>query len=403
MKIAIIGLGYVGHPLAISLSNNYEVIGYDISQTRIDFLKSNEEKLNISYTNTEADIKKSDVYIVTVPTPVNDNNLPDMSPLENASTLIGKYLSKSSIVIYESTVYPGATEEFCVPILESISGLLLNNDFSVAYSPERIDPGNKVNTLENTIKLISASNADALEVVREIYESVVTEASLHTCDSIKICEAAKAVENIQRDVNIALMNELSIIFNKLDIPTRSVIEAASTKWNFGKYHPGLVGGHCIGVDPYYVIYKAEKVGIDAKLIKGSREINDGMVDYTLNKIREDLDNYASRTNLKNPKILFLGLTFKENCGDIRNSQPRKLAEKLFKLNPSMDIYDPWVTDQHLGNLYLLMQEPKSLDYDVIIKAVNHNEFINSSKISKDSKNLFIDLTNSLTSDGFSLY
>lgn len=406
MKISVIGLGYVGLPLAHSLSKHYEVIGYDISSSRIEFLKTSEENTNIIYTCNEEKLNESSIFIVTVPTPVNNKNLPDMTPLESASNLIGKYLSYNSIVIYESTVYPGATEEFCVPILESVSGLVLNKDFSVAYSPERIDPGNTINTLENTTKLISASNEYALSKVNEIYSKVVTEAPLHKCESIKVCEAAKAVENIQRDVNIALMNELSIIFNQLNIPTRSVIEAASTKWNFGKYHPGLVGGHCIGVDPYYVIFKANEVGIDAKLIRSSREINDGMVDYALSKILDSIKDKKDIDNIKGLKILFLGITFKENCADCRNSQPMKLLKKLQRYNQDITIHDPWadnVLDEYIDNN---KDAPTNIkNFDVIIKAVNHTQFKQlHSNINNENHNIiYLDLTNSLNSDGFSLY
>jgi UDP-N-acetyl-D-glucosamine/UDP-N-acetyl-D-galactosamine dehydrogenase len=404
VRISIIGLGYVGYPLAESLSQNHDVTGYDINNSRISFLKETCKQNKIKFTNSPKDISDSDVFIVTVPTPVNEKNLPDMSPLKEASELIGSHIKKSSIVIYESTVYPGATEEYCVPIIEEQSGLTFNKDFSVAYSPERIDPGNKINTLKNTIKLVSASNKDTLDKVISIYEDVVTDASLHVCESIRVCEAAKAVENIQRDVNIALMNELSIIFNKLDIPTRSVIEAASTKWNFGKYHPGLVGGHCIGVDPYYVIYKAEQEGINASLIKNSRKINDGMVNYVLENIIENYNTSTSSTKIDEANILFLGITFKENCGDTRNSQPQKLASKILKINKNIHVYDPWVDKECIEDISLLKNFPDDLgSYELIIKAVNHEEFMDLNKIIKSSNCLFIDLTSSINSGGFSLY
>jgi UDP-N-acetyl-D-galactosamine dehydrogenase len=404
MRIGVIGLGYVGLPLARSLSRKYKVVGYDISPERISYIVDSSDQNQILYTDNEEDLNGVDVFIVTVPTPVNKKNLPDMSPLENASRLIGNHLSSNSIVIYESTVYPGATEEFCVPILESISELVLNKDFSVAYSPERIDPGNKVNTLENTVKLISASNEKALKIVHDIYSSVVTNASLHICESIKVCEAAKAVENIQRDVNIALMNELSIIFNHLDIPTRAVIDAAATKWNFGKYHPGLVGGHCIGVDPYYVIYKANAVGVDAKLIRSSREINDGMVEYSLSRILSDIKTIKKLNEIEDLKILFMGITFKENCDDCRNSQPLKLAKKLHIYNKNITIYDPWVENFSSESFETLKKMPSDFSvFDVVIKAVNHKDFANLKNNINSDNLIFFDLTNSLNSDGFSLH
>ncbi len=409
MKIAIIGLGYVGLPLAITLSKEFDITGFDISLKKIESVRNEFKDIPIKFTNLQHQLDNQDIYIICVPTPVTKDNLPDMSCLKEASELVGKSLSKGSIVIYESTVYPGATEEYCVPILESESGLIFNKDFSVGYSPERIDPGNKINTLHNTTKLVSASNNKALETIVQVYSSVVTKAPLFICESIKVCEAAKAIENIQRDVNIALMNELSIIFNKLNIPIRSVINAASTKWNFGKYHPGLVGGHCIGVDPYYLIYRSEQAGVEAKIIKSSREINDGMVDFCLVNILNDVDRRNLPSNFCDLNILFLGITFKENCEDCRNSQPLKLLSKLANLNQNISVYDPFVKDFDLEikfpeGLIFLSEFPDDLtSYNLIVKAVNHDAFQDKIIKTEHSKFFIIDLVNSLNSDGFSLY
>ena len=382
-KISVIGLGYVGLPLATELSKVFETVGFDNDLTRINELSEGFDRTkeldtkklksfsNLKYSSEINDIKESNIFIITVPTPIDQDKKPDLGPLEKASEMVGSILKKDDIVIYESTVYPGATEEFCVPILEKISGLTFNKDFFCGYSPERINPGDKEHTIKDIKKITSGSTPKVAEEVNNIYKSIIS-AGTHLAESIKVAEAAKVIENTQRDINIALINELSIIFNKLGIDTRSVLEAAETKWNFLPFKPGLVGGHCIGVDPYYLTFRAQKEGYIPEIILAGRKLNDSMPEIVSNQI---FDLLAHKSNiLQKPEILVLGLTFKENCPDLRNSKIFDLIDFLNKGNCNIDVYDPWVevnTDKHNFNF---ISCPKDSYYDVIVLAVAHEEF-----------------------------
>ena len=377
-KIAIIGQGYVGLPLAISFSKFYETIGYDTSLNRIDELNRQydcnlevEIKKNqlLKFTFNENDLAECDIYIVTVPTPVKENNLPDLSYINSASLLVSKFLKKDNIVIYESTVYPGVTEEICVPILESISALVYNKDFYCGYSPERINPGNSSKQLNNIVKVTSGSNIVTAKIVDDLYSKII-DAGTFKASSIRVAEASKVVENIQRDVNIALMNELAIIFDNINISTSDVLEASRTKWNFLDFNPGLVGGHCIGVDPYYMIYKSKELGYLPDLINKSRELNNSIPMYIVNKTKELL--LINNKKILKSKILILGYSFKENCNDIRNTQVEKILSGLNHLGCFVDIYDPLIKIEHNN----LIENPfkASNKYDAIIAAVSHNEF-----------------------------
>ena len=348
-KIAIIGLGYVGLPLAIEFSKIYEVIGFDTNQKRVQDLlngydltretSASELKSvkNLEYTNSLDDIKNCNIYIVTVPTPVNKNNNPDLSPIKKASKSIGSILKKNDIVIYECTVYPGATEEICVPILEKFSGLKFNIDFFCGYSPERINPGDKKHRLVSIKKITSGSTPKIAKKIDNLYRNIIM-AGTYLASSIKIAEAAKVIENTQRDLNIALMNEFAIIFNQLNIDSNSVFEAASTKWNFLPFKPGLVGGHCIGVDPYYLAYKAKKVGINPQMILSGRKINDGMAFYVVEQVTKAMSHESIK--ILNSNVLVMGITFKENCPDIRNTKVIDLIQGLKNLNINVDVIDP---------------------------------------------------------------
>ena len=382
-KISVIGLGYVGLPLATELSKVFETVGFDNDLTRINELSEGFDRTkeldtkklksfsNLKYSSEINDIKESNIFIITVPTPIDQDKKPDLGPLEKASEMVGSILKKDDIVIYESTVYPGATEEFCVPILEKISGLTFNKDFFSGYSPERINPGDKEHTIKDIKKITSGSTPKVAEEVNNIYKSIIS-AGTHLAESIKVAEAAKVIENTQRDINIALINELSIIFNKLGIDTRSVLEAAETKWNFLPFKPGLVGGHCIGVDPYYLTFRAQKEGYIPEIILAGRKLNDSMPEIVSNQI---FDLLAHKSNIvQKPEILVLGLTFKENCPDLRNSKIFDLIDFLNKGNCNIDVYDPWVevnTDKHNFNF---ISYPKDSYYDVIVLAVAHEEF-----------------------------
>lgn len=382
-KISVIGLGYVGLPLATELSKVFETVGFDNDLTRINELSEGFDRTkeldtkklksfsNLKYSSEINDIKESNIFIITVPTPIDQDKKPDLRPLKKASEMVGSILKKDDIVIYESTVYPGATEEFCVPILEKISGLTFNKDFFCGYSPERINPGDKEHTIKDIKKITSGSTPKVAEEVNNIYKSIIS-AGTHLAESIKVAEAAKVIENTQRDINIALINELSIIFNKLGIDTRSVLEAAETKWNFLPFKPGLVGGHCIGVDPYYLTFRAQKEGYIPEIILAGRKLNDSMPEIVSNQI---FDLLAHKSNmLQKPEILVLGLTFKENCPDLRNSKIFDLIDFLNKGNCNIDVYDPWVevnTDKHNFNF---ISYPKDSYYDVIVLAVAHEEF-----------------------------
>jgi UDP-N-acetyl-D-galactosamine dehydrogenase len=405
-KIGIVGLGYVGLPLAVAFSKNFNVVGLDISKSRIAELNSGIDSTlevevsslkgnkRISFTCNALDLNTCNYIIITVPTPVDSNNLPDLSPLISASRTIGSILQKNVTVIYESTVYPGATEEICVPILESESGLKFNKDFFVGYSPERINPGDKHHRIENIVKVTSGSNPEIAEKIDKLYASIIL-AGTHKASSIKVAEAAKVIENTQRDVNIALVNELSIIFNSLEIDTEEVLNAAGTKWNFLPFRPGLVGGHCIGVDPYYLTYKSEKVGYNPEIILAGRKLNDSMGSYIANQLI--LEMVQKSIDVKNAKVLIMGLTFKENCPDTRNTKVIDIIRVLSKKVAQVDCYDPWVDNELVREQYKINQIslPSEDHYDAIILAVAHSKFeelgiVNIRKFGK-SNNVIYDL------------
>jgi len=389
MKIAIIGLGYVGLPLAHAFSFKYEVIGFDVAQWRINELKNGTDRTlelseaqvketienNMQFTNILDDIADCNVYIVTVPTPIDKNKRPDLSPLFKASESIGQVLKKDDIVIYESTVYPGATEEDCVPILEKFSNLKFNKDFFCGYSPERINPGDKEHTVTKILKVTAGSTPAIGKKVNDLYASVIT-AGTYLAPTIKVAEAAKVIENSQRDLNIAFVNELSIIFNKLDIDTNAVLEAASTKWNFLPFRPGLVGGHCIGVDPYYLTHKAQQVGHNPEIILAGRRINDNMGIYVANQVVKLMIKKGHKVD--SAKVLVLGITFKENCPDIRNSKVIDVIQELEEFGCDVDISDYWADKdevQHEYNLEL-KDQVNYQDYNAIVLAVAHDKYKN---------------------------
>jgi UDP-N-acetyl-D-glucosamine/UDP-N-acetyl-D-galactosamine dehydrogenase len=384
-KIALIGLGYVGLPLAVEFGKERDVVGFDISHSRINELKSGKDStleatdkelkdaIYLSYTTNEEDIVDCDIYIITVPTPIDCHKNPDLTPLERSSKTVGKMLSKGNMVIYESTVYPGATEEVCVPILEINSGLKFNKDFYCGYSPERINPGDKEHRLTTIKKVTSGSTPEIATQVDKLYQEIIT-AGTYKASSIKVAEAAKVIENTQRDVNIALINELSLIFNKLGIDTESVLEAAGTKWNFLPFRPGLVGGHCIGIDPYYLTHKAIEVGYNPEMILAGRRLNDNMGPYVADQVTKLMTK--KRINVVDSNILIMGLTFKENCPDLRNTRVVDLIEKFESSNCIVDVYDPWVSKEDAINEYGIkpIDIPVEGKYDAIILAVAHNEF-----------------------------
>ena len=391
IKIAIIGLGYVGYPLAKSFSKFYETVGYDIDNNLINSLKK--KKLdNIIVSGDSSCIKNSNVYIITVPTPVTKENKPDLSYLESASAIVGKYLKREDIVIFESTVYPGVTEDICVPILENQSTLKFNVDFYCGYSPERISPGDESKSLENVVKITSGSNERTANFVDKLYRKIVI-AGTYKVNSIKVAEASKVVENIQRDVNIALMNEFAMMFDSLNISTIDVLKAAKTKWNFNDYSPGLVGGHCIGVDPYYLIFKSKKSGFIPDLISSSRKINNSVPEFVISKVKNEIDFLQKKISYE---ILILGYTFKENCTDIRNTKVNDIVVGLRQINCNVDIYDPLLKMDNI-----MSQNPfkKTKKYDIFILAVAHSvfyeltkkDFVNISKgnlVLLDLKNVF---------------
>lgn len=392
-KIAIIGLGYVGLPLAVAFGEKHKVIGFDISENRVNKLnQGHDETLEVEdellrsvlgdyndggyglYNTTSLkDIEDCNIYIITVPTPVDKNNNPDLTPLIKASTMIGSILSKGDIVIYESTVYPGCTEEDCVPILEMSSGLVFNKDFFCGYSPERINPGDKLNTLKTIKKVTSGSTPEIAEKVNNLYLSII-EAGTHLAPNIKVAEASKAIENAQRDINISFVNELALIFDRLEIDTNDVLEAAGTKWNFLKYKPGLVGGHCIGVDPYYLKQKAESVGYFPAVISSGRAVNDSIGLFIGSKVIKLM--IKKGIQIVNSRCLILGITFKENCPDIRNTRVTDIIDELKSYGVKVDVYDPWV-DTSVARKELGLELIDSInleDYDSIILAVSHNQF-----------------------------
>ena len=410
-KIAVIGLGYVGLPLAHAFSSKYKVVGFDIAQWRIDELKSGHDRTlelsetqvkealsnNMEFTNKLEDIKDCNIYIVTVPTPIDKHKKPDLTPLIKASESIGKILKKDDIVIYESTVYPGATEEDCVPVLEKYSSLKFNQDFFCGYSPERINPGDKEHTVTKILKVTAGSTPEIGKKVDELYASIIT-AGTHLAPTIKVAEAAKVIENSQRDINIAFVNELSMIFNKLDIDTNAVLEAAGTKWNFLPFRPGLVGGHCIGVDPYYLTHKAQEVGYNPEIILAGRRLNDNMGIYVASQVIKLMIKKGHK--IEGSKVLVLGITFKENCPDIRNSRVIDVIKELQEFGCDITVSDYWADKDEVTREYNLeLQEtPNYNDYDAVVLAVAHNEY---KKIKLDNKNQVVfDIKNILEkSDG----
>lgn len=386
IKLAVVGLGYVGLPIAVEFGKKRKVVGYDYNNKRISQLKnfvditnevSKKElkaiKKKVYFTSNPSEISSCNFFIITVPTPVKKSNVPDFSFLILASEMIGQLLKKGDIVVYESTVYPGATEEICLPILEEKSKLKLNKDFFLGYSPERINPGDKKHKLANVIKIVSASNKKSLKIINDLYLEVV-KAGVFKASSIKVAEASKVIENTQRDLNIALVNELSQIFNKLNIDTEEVLKGASTKWNFIKFTPGLVGGHCIGVDPYFLTFKSKKAGYNPKIILAGRNLNDNMPNFVSTKL---IDFLKERKKIfKQSKILIMGLTFKENCPDIRNSKVFNLISILSKQFKMIDCYDPWVGDIKKNIEFKKINFLKKNYYDVVILCVKHDQFIN---------------------------
>lgn len=385
IKLAVIGLGYVGLPLAVEFGKKRSVVGFDINQPRIDALKAghdatlevSDEELThatgLSYTATLDDLADCNVFIVTVPTPINEHKQPDLTPLIKASETIGKVLKKGDIVIYESTVYPGATEEDCVPVLERVSGLVFNQDFYAGYSPERINPGDKEHRVTNIKKVTAGSTPEVANLVDDLYNEIIT-VGTHKASSIKVAEAAKVIENTQRDVNIALINELAIIFNKLGIDTEAVLEAAGTKWNFLPFRPGLVGGHCIGVDPYYLTHKAQSIGYQPEIILSGRRLNDSMGEYVVSQLVKAM--LKKRIHVQGARVLIMGLTFKENCPDLRNTRVVDIVKELTEYGIQVDVFDPWVDPHESQHEYGIspIAEPKQNAYDGIVLAVNHNQF-----------------------------
>ncbi|HXH99833.1 MAG TPA: nucleotide sugar dehydrogenase [Sphingobacteriaceae bacterium] len=391
IKIAIIGLGYVGLPLAIEFAQKYHVVGFDINQERTDELTRGEDKTkeadteklknainsktnnSLFFSNNTDDLKDCNIFIVTVPTPINKYNAPDLSPLLNASAMLGKVLKIDDIVIYESTVYPGCTEEDCVPVLEKYSGLKFNKDFYCGYSPERINPGDKINTLTKIKKVTSGSTPEIADMVDSLYKSIIT-AGTHKAPSIKVAEASKAIENAQRDVNISFMNELALIFDRVGIDTTDVIEAAATKWNFLKYKPGLVGGHCIGVDPYYLAHKAESLGYHPEVILSGRRVNDHMGMFIANKVIKLMINKGH--TICGAKVLILGITFKEDCPDIRNSRVIDIYTELKQFDLDVEVYDPHADKDQVKQEYgITLTDSVSSNYDAVVLAVSHKEFL----------------------------
>jgi UDP-N-acetyl-D-galactosamine dehydrogenase len=385
VKIGMIGLGYVGLPLAVEFGKKMPVIGLDINEARVAELQNGKDSslevepeelvkaTLLSYTCKPEDLKECNVYIVTVPTPIDNHKRPDLSPLEGASHTVGRLLKKGDVVIFESTVYPGATEEVCVPIMEADSGLTYNEDFFAGYSPERINPGDKEHRVTNILKVTSGSTPEIADFVDELYRTVIT-AGTHKASSIKVAEASKVIENTQRDVNIGLINELAQIFASLGIDTQEVLEAAGTKWNFLPFRPGLVGGHCIGVDPYYLTHKAQEVGYTPKIIPASRALNDNMGQYVAQRVIRLMAEH--RRSIVNANILILGLAFKENCPDLRNTRVVDIINELNVYNANVSVYDPWVNMDEAEHEYgiKLLDQPLNNKYDAIIIAVAHNEF-----------------------------
>ena len=392
-KISLVGLGYVGMPIAVAFAKKVDVIGYDLNAKKIELYKNGIDPTNevgnevianttVDFTSDETKLKEAKFHIVAVPTPVNDDHTPDLTPVEGASTIVGRNLTKGSIVVYESTVYPGVTEDVCIPILEKESGLKCGVDFKVGYSPERINPGDKVHRLETIVKIVSGMDEESLDEIAKVYELVV-EAGVHRASCIKVAEAAKVIENSQRDINIAFMNELSIIFNKMGIDTKSVLEAAGTKWNFLKFFPGLVGGHCIGVDPYYLTYKAEMLGYHSQIILSGRRINDDMGKYVAENVVKNL--ISADKAVKNAKVAILGFTFKENCPDTRNTRIIDIVNELKEYGITPVIADPEADADEAKWLYGIefVDMNTIKDMDAVILAVAHDSFSSLSMADMD--------------------
>jgi UDP-N-acetyl-D-galactosamine dehydrogenase len=384
-RIAIIGLGYVGLPLAVEFGKKFPTIGFDINTRRVQELKEGIDHtleteshelvsaVHLGFTTNPEDLRAATVYIVTVPTPIDEHKQPDLTPLAKASETLGKVIKKGDVAIFESTVYPGATEEYCVPVIERVSGLRFNEDFFIGYSPERINPGDKEHRLTTITKVTSGSTAAAADFVDALYASIIT-AGTHKASSVKVAEAAKVIENTQRDLNIALMNELAIIFDKLGIDTEDVLKAAGTKWNFLPFRPGLVGGHCIGVDPYYLTHKAESIGYHPQVILAGRRINDSMGVYIVSRLIKQM--LKQRIQVDGANVLVLGLSFKENCPDLRNTKVVDIIGELKDYNVNVDVYDPWVSTEGAQHEYGItpVTSPEQGKYDAVIVAVAHNEF-----------------------------
>ncbi|AKR57777.1 Vi polysaccharide biosynthesis proteinVipA/TviB [Devosia sp. H5989] len=386
VRLAVIGLGYVGLPLAIEFSKVRSVVGFDINQRRIEDLASGFDNTlevdqsdlalaskSLRYTSAVDDLKACNTFIVTVPTPIDEHKRPDLTPLLRASETIGKILKKGDIVIYESTVYPGATEEDCVPVLERTSGLKFNVDFFAGYSPERINPGDKTHRVATIKKVTSGSTPEVTDLVDALYKQII-QAGTHKVDSIRVAEAAKVIENTQRDLNIALINELAVIFNKMGIDTEAVLQAAGTKWNFLPFRPGLVGGHCIGVDPYYLTHKAQSIGYHPEIILAGRRLNDGMGSYVVSQLVKAMTR--KRIHVNGSRVLIMGLAFKENCPDLRNTRVIDIVRELGEYNVAVDIHDPWVNAQEATHEYgvTLTETPAEGVYDAIVLAVAHDQF-----------------------------
>ncbi|ANY17641.1 Vi polysaccharide biosynthesis UDP-N-acetylglucosamine C-6 dehydrogenase TviB [Bordetella pseudohinzii] len=386
VKLAIVGLGYVGLPLAVEFGKKRPVIGFDINTRRIEELRRGSdhtlevddkelaEAKHLSYTTDRAELGKANVFIVTVPTPIDDFKQPDLTPLIKASETIGAVLKRGDIVIYESTVYPGATEEDCVPVLERVSGLKYNVDFFAGYSPERINPGDKAHRVSTIKKVTSGSTPEVAELVDQLYKEIIV-AGTHKASSIRVAEAAKVIENTQRDVNIALINELALIFNRMGIDTEAVLQAAGTKWNFLPFRPGLVGGHCIGVDPYYLTHKAQSIGYHPEIILAGRRLNDSMGGYVVSQLVKCMTK--KRLHVQGAKVLVMGLTFKENCPDLRNTRVVDIIKELGEYGVEVDVYDPWVDAEEAKHEYGItpVAQPSQGSYDAIILAVSHHQFV----------------------------
>ena len=402
LKIAIVGLGYVGLPLAVEFGKKVATIGLDIHQKRIEELKAGKDHTletsseelkqatKLSYTTNIQDTQDCNFFIVTVPTPIDEYKQPDLTPLVKASHSIGQVLKKGNVAVYESTVYPGATEEVCIPILEKVSGLRYNQDFFAGYSPERINPGDKEHRVTNILKITSGSTPDVADYVDTVYNLII-EAGTHKATTIKVAEAAKVIENTQRDVNIALINELALIFNKMEIDTEEVLKAAGTKWNFLPFRPGLVGGHCIGVDPYYLTHKAQAIGYHPEIILAGRRLNDSMGAYVVTQLVKTM--VKKRIQVEEAKVLVLGLSFKENCPDVRNTKIIDIVNELKEYHIDVDVYDPWVDPSEVQHEYgiELIEQPKQHYYDAVVIAVAHQQFkvLTRADIAKMAKDNFV--------------